>query len=104
MPAHWGTTCSAAANKKAPSSGSDISGSWRRAALSLRPDRDFDGRREFNPWTCWDAEDESSRKAFPTSRTLADSRIACQKSFKPDDKFIYTAAVPYAQVHHGNLG
>ena len=91
MPAHRGTTCSSAANKEASSPGplgNDIWGSRGSAAPPLRPVRGFDGSRKFNPRTCWDAEEPSSGKAFPTSRTSAGSGIACQKSFKPDDKFI----------------
>lgn len=39
-----------------------------------------DGGRKFNPWTCWDTEEQSSGEAFATSRTSAGCRITCQES------------------------
>lgn len=78
-----------------------MAGSRRNVALPLRPVRDFDGSRKFNPRTCWDAEEASSRKAFATSRTSAGSRIDCQTSFKPDDKFILSSCTPQSAAEMG---
>lgn len=105
VPAHWGATCPTATNRKAyspiPPHGDDIWGSRRSStALPLRPVKGSDVRHKFNPQTCWDAEKLSSGKTSPTSRTLAGSRIACQKKLYNRWQIHFVQLHP--KYHHGN--